>query len=335
MMRKLGKVLIPVAAVAAVGILVPHLGTAQQPGYKGSKVCLMCHNNMNKDIAASIPNTGHSNALWEADQPDPALKRVILGDFAANPGFDKAQVKWVLGWGISFQAYLDADYHVLPKWWDVEAKAWKPLTMELMQDGKLVTVAAGIDARTACLGCHMTGYDPATAKATEPGVHCEACHGPGAAHAGSADKTKIVRPQTLPPDRLAMVCGQCHSAGADPSGKYAFPVDFKPGDDLTQKFTIYMVHGTDVGPAALFQQYSEWTHSAHAKNNVTCVSCHDPHGVGGQPHQLKQPVNDLCLSCHKGNIPKDAVHAPALKGTLKCNSCHMPGGSHLFQKPGA
>jgi hypothetical protein len=38
---------------------------------------------------------------------------------------------------------------------------------------------AGEPDRRPCLACHATGYDPATGTFAEPGVTCEACHGPG------------------------------------------------------------------------------------------------------------------------------------------------------------
>ena len=126
-----------------------------------------------------------------------------------------------------------------------------------------------------------------------------------------------------------MVCGQCHSFGKDPSGKYAFPVNFRSGDDLIQVF----VDAKPVGPGPN-QQYSEFIQSKHYKIGNTCETCHDPHGVGGLPSKLKKPVNDLCLGCHAGKVKDLASHAPNAPAGATCVTCHMPDGSHRFTEPG-
>ena len=54
----------------------------------------------------------------------------------------------------------------------------------------------------ACLVCHVTGYDPATATWQQDGVSCEACHGPA-----PADHPN----EPMPVYRTADLCGRCHS----------------------------------------------------------------------------------------------------------------------------
>ncbi|MGE3171881.1 MAG: multiheme c-type cytochrome [Planctomycetota bacterium] len=82
-----------------------------------------------------------------------------------------------------------------------------------------------------CNGCHTTHSMPrldtgrVDTMAAEFGIACEACHGPGAAHAaanasplrryglhlgGGGDDT-VTEPSHLQPVRSAEVCGQCHS----------------------------------------------------------------------------------------------------------------------------
>ena len=329
-MNRIKRFVMPLSVVVSVAVVAPLVVRAQQPGYKGSAVCVMCHKNTHKDLVAAWQESGHASALWPAEAAGSAANYVIKGDFAADPGFQQGQTKWVLGSGIRLQAYVDADHNVLPKWWDVKAKAWEPAMRWDHQVKKMVEVGADTDARTACLGCHATAYDPKAAAGVENGVGCEACHGPGGGHVAKPSKDTIVRPQELPADRRAMICGQCHSQGADTSGQYAFPVGFKPSDNLTESFVI-----DNPVKGAMSQQYLEWRTSGHAKNDVPCVSCHDPHGTGGRPAMLKQEGNALCLSCHKTRMPDNAIHkGSAEKGTPVCTMCHMPRGSHMFKKPG-
>lgn len=37
------------------------------------------------------------------------------------------------------------------------------------------------------------------------------------------------------------------------------------------------------------------------EGRIVCHTCHDPHDVKREPNGLRQRVNDLCLSCHKGH----------------------------------
>ncbi|HID07879.1 MAG TPA: hypothetical protein EYP10_12120 [Armatimonadetes bacterium] len=107
-----------------------------------------------------------------------------------------------------------------------------------------------------------------------------------------------------------------------------------PSDDLTQYFV-------DSKPtkAGRNQQFSELLQSpGHWKAGVVCTTCHDPHGNTKQPVQLKQPINELCLNCHKAQAAKKitdpTAHMKEHGGSAdsKCSDCHMPNGRHLFEK---
>jgi predicted CXXCH cytochrome family protein len=177
------------------------------------------------------------------------------------------------------------------------------------------------------VGCHTTNYDPAKKTWSETGATCESCHGPGSEHT-AGDENAIVKPKTLEKPRQVMICGQCHSAGKDPSGKYAFPVGFRPGDDLTKCF----VDSKPTGPGRN-QQYSEFIQSKMYAEGIGCTTCHDPHGRTGLQYQLVKPVNDLCLPCHKAKITDMKTHAPTAAADATCASCHMHGGVHTFIPP--
>ncbi len=75
--------------------------------------------------------------------------------------------------------------------------------------------ARGETANEECLACHTTGYrrpggyDPATEKEGAPyllGVQCEACHGPGTAHARGGSYAKAARES----------CRTCHTSTWSP-----------------------------------------------------------------------------------------------------------------------
>lgn len=111
----------------------------------------------------------------------------------------------------------------------------------------------GIDG---CFNCHSTG------KRTENGVRCEACHGPGSAHADSAGMTKI----SVPRAGQNAFCGNCHRPPASDPAKidwnYAWNVRHQP---------VYL---------------------SQSKCNVTCTTCHNPH------QKLASNYDGTCRKCH-------------------------------------
>ncbi len=313
---------IMMGALIALGA---HLAASSAPSdatYKGSKICMMCHRTMDisKTIVASYVQTAHYSALQPATNAN-----AIVADFSSAP-FTKDKVAYVLGVGHRQQAYLDANFQLLPAEWSVATKSWVKVEP--------------VDAKAQCIRCHTTGFDATNDTWVEMGVGCEMCHGPGSTHlakmvsAPDAQKLEIAKqtilmPKDLPPQRLDMICGQCHSVGKDKDG-HPFPASFRPGDDLNAVFTLAQVTGPGRN-----QQYNDYIQSKHYAAGITCITCHDPHGNTDQPDQLRQPVNQLCLTCHKSQITDPAAHIQQHKGAAdaKCSDCHMPQGRHLFTKP--
>jgi predicted CXXCH cytochrome family protein len=244
----------------------------------------------------------------------------IVAKFEGDSPLAKSDIKYVLGTGQVYQNYLDKDLKLLPGKWLVKEQKW--------------VKAEPVDGATQCVGCHTTNFDPDSKTWTELGVGCEACHGPGDKHSQSMDTKDIADLRKLDAKKLNMVCGQCHSHGADLSGKYAFPPDFMPGDDLEKIFKLSEATGGVVN-----SQYNTFLTSKHAAGGMECTSCHDTHGDKAKDkHQLRKPVNDLCLGCHKLTLGTAKAiadlksHAPSAGPDATCAACHMPGGMHAFGK---
>lgn len=300
-----------VLAVFGLTALAQEVFDVHKAAYKGHMMCQMCHKNLEKSkpIIPAYEKTAHPKTMMKA-----SVEGAIVGDFETNPVFTKDKVAWVLGKGRNKQAYLDADFKVLPAMWYVKEKKWKP-TKE-------------VDGASQCIACHTTGFDPATKKFVQEGVTCEACHGPGGEHiAKMGSKDHIVNLAKLDASKQGMVCGQCHSAGKDPTGKFVHPVGFRPGDDLTKKF----VDAKPTAPGSN-QQYSEHLQSKHAAVGTHCTTCHDPHNVVNLKAQVKKPVNELCMSCHADTVKDMKTHAPQAAAEATCATCHMHDGVHTFKK---
>jgi len=289
----------------------------EEAKYVGSDICLHCHKKMmngeNNKLAEQyrlsadvFSGTAHvSTSINAIKSPGK-----IVAQFTSDSPLQLSQIKFVIGAGRGEQRYCDASFKMLPFRWNVISEKWVPQTI--------------VDAAKECMACHSTGYNINTVKWNEPGVTCEACHGPGSLHAANGDKTKILNPKNLSYERQAMVCGQCHSDGTDMTGGHPFPIEFHPGDDLNK---VYIIEKRDKGA-----KYSELISSKHIENEVACTVCHAPHGsVEGIQHQLTKPVNELCMECHNDKTPSE--HAPDAPAGSTCATCHMPGGSHRFAIP--
>ncbi|MDH3451217.1 MAG: DmsE family decaheme c-type cytochrome [Gammaproteobacteria bacterium] len=123
------------------------------------------------------------------------------------------------------------------------------------------------------------------------GLQCEACHGPGAKHAGSGDKTAISSLKSnspVPPAERNKVCLGCHSGNAR----------------------------------------TGWIASTHESNNLACTDCHRIHAER-DPVLAKSTQVDVCYKCHKkqrADFHKPSAH-PVRSGQMTCNECHSPHGS--------
>jgi DmsE family decaheme c-type cytochrome len=124
------------------------------------------------------------------------------------------------------------------------------------------------------------------------GRACESCHGPGEEHAESADATKIRNPANLAAAAADKLCLTCH---------------------LNQP--------THVGRLT----------SSHAKDQVSCTSCHKMHANGGAGLVARAPaaVNQLCANCHLNVWAQfqRPNHHKLPEGAMSCVDCHNPHGS--------
>ncbi len=318
----------------------PNLGAE----YKGSRFCNLCH---------TQSETYHTT--WHARMVRPGTPENISGDLSAGARpvitwpdgtqrpLSVEDITYVLGGRyieqyVSVQERADGSlaYYVLPVTWNVpqtedQQGTW---TVQEGDDWQLPER----DWRVACAGCHTTGLDGAKAAeqtvfafaeewdtgAVELNVGCEACHGPGGAHMGTAG--------TIYKGVDAAVCGQCHVQGLSADGVHPYPVGYQPGLPLDENVFVLTAEDDEqvwwsTGHAKVYNQYAEWLKSGHGQAlgplpgdcarchttgstdpevvaaGVTCVACHSPHGENEPSLDTPADRYALCVSCHNSKTP--------------------------------
>ncbi len=277
-------------------------------GYVGSERCAECH----ADKYEGWKTTFHATVVQDARKnPD-----AIVGDFSVpNLGFTRDDVDYVIGghWDQRYMKKIGDDYYVLPKLWSVQSQQWRPYNVwswRKMPYGKF------------CKGCHVTALDPTTGQAAEHRIGCEACHGPGKAHAEAGGDGPIVNPSKLPDDRREMICAACHVRGKDPSGTYHFPVGFRPGEDLGQYYVPLDKQPEETNTQAILRNFAKWKEERSGKNKVRCDVC-GIYGADKKPRNEAQDAMGFCFGCHgfKDRYAEHTRHPDAAK--LVCFDCHV------------
>lgn len=206
---------------------------------------------------------------------------------------------------------------------------------------------AGYAGEEACSACHEeiakafpknphARLDkPGRWKAT-PGAACEACHGPGAAHAESAEPEKIY-PFKADPARINQTCLGCHSGSHSQRGR----LQGAHNRNTLDCTACHSVHSSTERPLlrrasnelcstchpAARAAFNRPFHHKLPEGAMRCVNCHDPHGNRAPASLNRVSGNDpACVQCHadkRGPFPFE--HA-AVK-LEPCSSCHEPHGS--------
>jgi hypothetical protein len=349
------------SAVKAVDTAPPRVG------YAGDSACLPCH----KAQSLSYPHTGHhltsqlptstsvrgsfqdgANVLTITPENDPALPvlRFVMSEkegsffetavtgFGPNLQRRTERIGLVTGSGKRGQTYL---YWQGDRLFELPVSYWS--------DGNRWINSPGYDDGTAnfsraigpsCIECHATYMQPLSSEAATnrfdrqslvPGISCETCHGPAAAHISLESRRSsqrpvhshepiqaaILNPASFSRDRQVDLCAHCHNGQLEPITP-AF--SFVPGKPLTDFFKPVPlpvsnhpdVHGNQVGLLKLSRCYQ-------SSSSMSCSTCHDVHAV----ERPAISYSARCLTCHQWQSCKVASklgHGAA----NNCIDCHMP-----------
>jgi hypothetical protein len=239
-------------------------------------------------------------------------------------------VEWAFGAGqqaVTFVSRLDEDSYVEHRFsYYSSARALDLTPGHGAKASPTLPEAAGAVFRTfdpeaqvmRCFQCHSTGRLSLGSKMeiipAEPGVRCEACHGPGKPHiaaisAGNAAAAKaaIRNPGRMSAAQVNQLCGECHRKPAAEETAINWNDAWN-----TRHQPVYLAE------SACFNR---------SKGGLSCITCHDPHA----PLRTSDAAfyNARCAGCHGGKSHPEL--APGA-GADNCVSCHMPEvapGEHL------
>jgi len=311
--------------------------SAPAAGFVGSAACSPCH----ARLVASHQVTGMARALRSAENCQVLASHPSLtfrnGEFTYQIVRESgrslykvsyrdesiaAPLSYCFGHGETGQTYLlqhnesfyESRVSFYPGVERLDFTLGAPRTEPESLEAALGQKLTAADARK-CFSCHATNAVNETQtlriESLTPGIGCEACHGPGAAHvaatkAGQPPKTEIFSPTNLAGDALSQrFCGSCHRSSEE------------------------VMSVPDLGGAGniRFQPYrlakSSCYYGDPKDRRISCIACHNPHEA-----LVREPTfyDTKCLSCHASNANSRAgtTAKPCRTSTRRCSTCHMP-----------
>lgn len=266
-----------------------------QAAYVGSKTCAQCHADKYQEFIES----GHPFKLNKVVNGEPPKYfsdgKVNVPDTPAGWTWD--DVSWVIGGALWKARWIDNDGYIVTG----DAVQYN------LANGSWVAYHASDPVGTKpynCGSCHTTGWVSIEdggvhqdglpgmwGSFAEPGIGCEACHGPGGRHVATLSKTEIVK------DTSSALCGKCHVRG-DPA-------------------TI----PASGGFIRHHEQYNEMLSAGHKV--LTCVTCHDPHVSARR--EMPGAIVRECTDCHDPAEYKKPTNFHTQ--ITECETCHMPHAS--------
>ena len=327
--------------------------------FVGSSACMECHSEYHADWLSS-----HHSRMIQDLKKDPS---VLVANFSTLPkdaNFTFEEVLYTVGGKFKQRFMLRKDIngredYVLGNYqWNVQTGKWQKFKpWKYWYKNSYPHDNTQLPTSKACDGCHFQGFMSQETR-VEPGIGCEACHGPASKHVENPE-SKLYKASLSDPVRQNEVCLQCHMRNRDKrlethnmkeiyGDARDYPLGYEAGTPLSQyKMVAPFVQGVETkefyanGAAKKNRtQGNEFVHSMKARHGITCINCHDSHTL--QPTAENNIGNNLCLKCHsfgsvigphQQSLTKHTHHKENSPGSL-CVECHMPKtGKHTGKSP--
>ncbi|MFQ5527714.1 MAG: DmsE family decaheme c-type cytochrome [Thermoanaerobaculia bacterium] len=211
-------------------------------------------------------------------------------------------------------------------------------------------MAPGYVGSETCADCHddvvsafeLSAHGRANLEGWSAAESCETCHGPGEAHVEDGDPELITVFAELSPEAGADACMSCHD---DASLAY-----WKGSAHQTADSTCTSCHSAHTPwtndhalvnknkTASCLECHKDMRKTMYQRSNhplkhgqMSCDSCHSPHGspLGGAVDAAS--VNDKCWECHaETRGPFLWEHAPVRENCLTCHDSHGSNQTKLL-----
>jgi hypothetical protein len=286
--------------------------TNKSAAYVGADACRTCHPGISRQHSIH----GHAHKLTRVQGAAPTFPEEGTRAGVPDPpdGYDWTDISYVIGGYTRKARFIDNDGYVLTTGVTGVATQWN---LALPANGSAESFINYEPSATepkpydfSCFVCHTTGARAQDEDFPEyqenrpgfigtweePGVQCEACHGPGSKHIPNPSARDIFVGTT------ASECGRCHTRGDDPS--------------------------VILSKAGYIQHHEQWPEllasGGHA--DFTCTVCHDPHVSAN--YDRFDAIRNECSACHE--TQNLALHSGktyrrgGYAEEVTCVSCHMP-----------
>ncbi|WP_339749698.1 multiheme c-type cytochrome [uncultured Rubinisphaera sp.] len=153
-----------------------------------------------------------------------------------------------------------------------------------------------------CFACHATQLQVKEGQidfeGIQPGVTCQRCHGPRQEHVDSVGKISDFSWRGIDHVESVHRCAECHRRAVDVDGQ-----EIKEDNPNLARFQ----------PLGLMQS------ACFKSQEMTCMTCHDPHLPLNQ-----QKLDGIwqCTQCHSSQPDREAECADGHRSS--CLTCHMP-----------
>jgi len=312
----------------------PTKGSASRDEFSGSQACVPCH--------SSIAQTQFQTKMALTAEPATRSKFLQSGVAFSQGSFTyqiersgqldtyivsngsqsvSEPVPWAVGAGGNGQSYL---FQNGGSWYEARISWYGALgrfditpdhpTRQPESLDKALGRRISSEEAPKCFGCHFTAatvsdhFDPTHAT---PGVACEQCHGPAAAHVAAsrsglneAGASLVNGLRGMSPVDSVDFCGACHRTWWD--------VNLA---GLTGPATVRF-------PAYRLEKSRCW---GKGDARITCVGCHNPHELLVRDARA---YDSRCLGCHIASASAKPMQDHPGKAcpvaSQDCVTCHMP-----------
>lgn len=330
-------------------------GDPRGPMYAGAKACMNCH----KEASLSYAHTGHFKTTGVAN--DSLLNSFV--DTANSTGYyaDSSFVKTEKVGDAYFQTHVRNGRNIRSEkiqfaigsaekaqtyaYWKNDQLFQLPLTYYSVKHTWTNSPGYPIEKPyfdrvilSRCLECHasyvqktdiQTGAlevsERLAANTIVPGIDCERCHGPAAAHVAYQQKNPEVKQakfiasiKSLTRWQQLDLCSVCHSGNDLDVTRTLFA--FKPGDTLSN-FFLPAFGGGKPNPDVHGKQMQLLAASkCFRMSGMTCGTCHSAHDTENN----LQVFVTKCMTCHQTSTHAQTMLSGVSTTTKNCIDCHMP-----------